>query len=193
MPGIVVDIGTGDGDFVYQMAKQHPDRLFIGLDPNHKAMIKPSAKALAKSAKGGLENVLFALASIEDLPVELNGQANQVFINFPWAGLLSGIVTADPVVWSNIHRICQPGAFVDILFGYQDSYESAEIQHRNLPKLDDAYLYQQLAPKLSKIGFNLVEQKPISGHDLKHYPTSWAKRLGHGRQRTFQYLRVQVK
>ncbi len=174
------------------MAKAHPDRLFVGIDPNHQGLEKLSARALAKPAKGGLGNILFVLARIEDLPVELNGQANQVFINFPWAGLLEGLVTANAIVWANIHRICQPGACIDILFGYQEGYESNHIKQRQLPKLDDAYIYGDLANQLQTLGFRLLEHKTLTGRQLTTYPTSWAKRLGHGREREFHCLRVEV-
>ena len=32
--GVVVDIGTGDGNFVYQAARENPTKFFIGIDAN---------------------------------------------------------------------------------------------------------------------------------------------------------------
>src|SRR5262249_24112350 len=107
--GIVLDIGTGDGNFTYRMARNHPNKLFIGIDPHHQALQKISAKSSHKPQKGGVPNALFILARGEELPKELDGLANQIFINFPWAGLLSGLITADLLIWNNLRRVCQPG------------------------------------------------------------------------------------
>src|SRR5438270_13523074 len=107
MPGIVVDIGAGDGSFSYQLAKENPDRLIIGIDPNHKQLEKISTKSLSKPDRGGIKNVLYVLARVEDLPHELDGLVNQIFINFPWAGLLKGLVLVEPYTWNSIQRACQ--------------------------------------------------------------------------------------
>ena len=37
---IVIDIGTGDGKFVYQSAKSNKSNFYIGIDPNQKALEK---------------------------------------------------------------------------------------------------------------------------------------------------------
>jgi 16S rRNA (adenine(1408)-N(1))-methyltransferase len=99
MPGIIVDIGTGDGEFVYKIAKENPDRFIIGIEPHHQGLEKISARVYKKPARGGLKNALFILSNIEEMPAELDGIANQVFINFPWAGLLKGLLLADAAAW----------------------------------------------------------------------------------------------
>ncbi len=101
MPGVVVDIGTGDGEFVYAIAKDNPDRFIIGIDPDYKGLEKSSTRIYKKAPKGGLDNALFVLGSIEALPEELNDIANQVFINFPWSGLLKGIVLVEDDTFPN--------------------------------------------------------------------------------------------
>ena len=32
--GVIIDIGTGDGRFVYQSARRNPNKFYIGIDPN---------------------------------------------------------------------------------------------------------------------------------------------------------------
>ena len=85
--GIIVDIGTGDGKFVYELAKEHPSRFIIGIDLSKENVRELSAKIYKKPSRGGLKNALFVLASAFDLPSELNNFVNQVFINFPWGRL----------------------------------------------------------------------------------------------------------
>src|SRR5215470_13310288 len=81
--GVIVDIGTGDGLFVCQSARQNPDRFYIGIDASPQALEKISEKICRKTAKGGLPNVLFVQATVEELPSELDGVADEVHIHFP--------------------------------------------------------------------------------------------------------------
>src|SRR5688572_23376552 len=113
MAGIIIDLGSGDGKFAYSLAKQYPSKLVIGLDPDYKAAAKLSLKANRKPAKGGLPNLIYGLGSLENLPSELNSKVNQMFINFPWAGLINKLLGADPEAWKAIKKICQSGAFID--------------------------------------------------------------------------------
>jgi 16S rRNA (adenine(1408)-N(1))-methyltransferase len=81
--GIVVDIETGDGRFVSVLARQNPRQFYIGIDANAKSLEKISMKATGKPSKGGLPNVLFVQAAVENLPEELNEIADEIHIHFP--------------------------------------------------------------------------------------------------------------
>src|SRR3989344_1793989 len=178
MPGIIVDIGTGDGSFTYEIAKSNPDRFVIGIDPNHNDLVETSRKIYKKPQKGGLPNALFVLASIEDLPDELNGLADQIFINFPWAGLLTGIVEVEDKTWNSIKRISKLGTIVDIILSY------GEGDKLSLPELD----IETMRGKLLEIGFELAESKKLGPEDLKNYPSTWAKKLSFGKDRDYYYF-----
>ncbi|KKT75492.1 MAG: 16S rRNA methylase [Microgenomates group bacterium GW2011_GWA2_44_7] len=175
MTGIILDIGTGDGEFVYQLAKANPDRFIIGIDPNQKNLEKTSARLYKKTAKGGLKNALYVLASIEDLPEELNGLANQIFINFPWGSLLGGITEPNEKIWKNLRRVSRPGAIIDILLPAEQMPISEEWRQR-----------------LVKGGFRVERHEQIDADHLKSYPSEWAKRLAFGRDRHFLHLRIIV-
>lgn len=193
MSGIIVDIGTGDGKFTYKIAKENPDRFVIGIDPSHKSLEKTSGKIYKKEVKGGLKNALFVLANIEDLPDELEGAANQVFINFPWGSLLKGIVLVEDKTWNNIKKICQKGAIIDIVLGYDVNYEQGKSRELDLPDLDLEYIEKKLIPKLSEKGFKTIERREIDKEDLKDYPSGWAKRLAYGREnRKIYFLRLKI-
>jgi 16S rRNA (adenine(1408)-N(1))-methyltransferase len=192
MPGVIVDIGTGDGEFVYSLARENPDRFIIGLDPHQQGLENTSARIYKKPEKGGLKNVLFVLGSIEAMPPELDGIANQVFINFPWAGLLKGLLLADAAVWNALKRICQPGAFVDVLFSYEIATDAAELQKADLPAIDEAYLKNTVGPRLNQMGFMMTTVNKVTAEDIKRYPSTWAKKLSFGRDREYYYLRVKT-
>lgn len=191
MPGIIVDIGTGDGEFVYKIAKENPDRFIIGIEPYHQGLEKISARVYKKPARGGLKNALFVLSSIEEMPAELDGIANQVFINFPWAGLLKGLLLADSAAWEPVKKICKNGAFIDILFGYEKDTEANEFKNLGLPAISIAYLRDNLAPKLAANGLRILKLKELDREDIQDYPSSWAKKLGYGRDRQYFYVRLQ--
>src|SRR5262245_40178432 len=96
--GVIIDLGTGDGSFVYQSARRHPDRFYIGIDAQSSALEKVSEKIHRKPAKGGAPNLLFIQAAAEELPSELDGVADEVHTHFPWGSLLRALALGDEVV-----------------------------------------------------------------------------------------------
>lgn len=184
MSGIIVDIGAGDGKFVHKLAKENPDRFIIGIDPAHKPLEKISLQLDKKFEKGGVKNAFFVLANVEDLPHELDGLVNQVFINFPWGSLLKAIVLVDEKIWQNIKRICQPGGIIDLIFSYHP-------KDSDLPEIDLDYIKNNMLPKLEGFGFEKQELRQLEASELKDYPSSWAKKLAHGDlDRRYYYLRL---
>jgi 16S rRNA (adenine(1408)-N(1))-methyltransferase len=75
---VIIDMGTGDGFFVYHSARRNPRKFYIGIDANPRPLEKVSEKVHRRAAKGGLPNVLFVQAAVEDLPLELDGVADEV-------------------------------------------------------------------------------------------------------------------
>lgn len=193
MSGIIIDIGTGDGKFVYELAKNNPDKFVIGIDASHAGLIEKSQKIYKKKSKGGLPNALFVLASVENLPAELEGIANQIFINFPWGSLLAGLVKVDEIIWGEIKKLCKAGTIIDIIFGYDSTQDAKEIKRLDLPDLNLDYIKHQMIPKLSEIGFTKKELREITNEDLKDYPSSWSKKLGFGKERQYYYMRLVTK
>jgi hypothetical protein len=103
--GVVIDIGTGDGRFVSAAARKNPAKFYIGIDANIKPLEKISMKATRNPAKGGLPNVLFIQAAIENLPEELDATADEIHIHFPWGSLLRAVISGDeekPPEWSKL-------------------------------------------------------------------------------------------
>ncbi|MFA4931086.1 MAG: methyltransferase domain-containing protein [Patescibacteria group bacterium] len=193
MTGIIVDIGTGDGQFTNELARKNPSHLVIGIDPNQKGMEKLSWKASKKKKKGGLANALFVLADVVNLPEELNGMANQVFINLPWGSLLSGLVNVDEKVWLAIKRICQPEAVVDIILGYDDYLDLKEVKKLGLPeKFNLIYIDQEMKSRLQELGFGHMQVNNLDIDRLRSFPSSWAKKLSYGRDRKFFHVRLKV-
>ena len=166
--GVIIDIGTGDGRFVYQSARQNPNKFYIGIDPNVRPLEKISEKIHRKPSKGGAPNVLFIQAAVEDLPPELDGVADEVHIHFPWGSLLRAVATGDVDVLCNVRRICAPGAMLEVVV--------------NDPIADQPIERYRLA------GFEVLEHGSVPAAQWSEFESTWARRLKQNENRSVVYL-----
>ncbi|MCI0697067.1 class I SAM-dependent methyltransferase [candidate division KSB1 bacterium] len=185
---MVIDIGTGDGLFVSLSARQNPDKFFIGIDANASALVKLSEKIHRKPAKGGLANVLFVQAAVEDLPCELNGVASEVHVNFPWGSLLRTVAAGDCDSLSNLRRICAPEAELKIFMSFDPVRDRFEIERLELPSISEMFLKTVLVPRYQAAGFNVLESGVLSASEWPEFRTSWAQRLRDNDRRSFIYI-----
>ncbi len=186
--GVIVDIGTGDGRFVYQSARENPKKFYLGIDPNVRPLEKISEKIYRKPAKGGAPNALFIQAAIEDLPAELNGVADEIHVHFPWGSLLRAVATPDLELLRNLRRICTPGAILEVVLGLDPERDQTEIQRLELVPLTLEYIDQALAPQYAAAGFELTERAIMPPSEWPEFNTSWAKRLQQNERRRITYL-----
>ena len=186
--GVIIDIGTGDGRFVYQSARQNPNKLYIGIDPNARPLEKIAEKIHRKPAKGGAPNVLFVQASVEDLPTELNGVADEVHVHFPWGSLLRAVATGDVAMLQNLRRICSPGALLEVVIGLDPARDQTEIDRLGLTSLSLEFIDKQLVPNYGAAGFEVIERGVLAASEWPEFNTSWAKRLQGNESRAITYL-----
>ncbi len=167
----MVDIGTGDGRFVLDYAKQHPDTLCIGIDASLDGLADASRRAARKPARGGVSNALFILCAAEQLPKELRGFADIVTINYPWGSLLKAVIEPRVDIMKKIARLAKPNASLRILLNESQQLPSAELVHV-VTAIKPACLEAGL--RITKSG--LVD-KPLAA-------TTWGQKLvkGSGRQ-----------
>lgn len=183
-----MDIGTGDGRFVYQSARANPAKLYIGIDANPKPLEKISMKATRKPAKGGADNVLFVQAAVENLPAELNHIADEVHVHFPWGSLLRGVATGDPQIVEGLRRIMVGGGLLEVVIGVDAERDRSEIERLGLPELSLDYLTSTLSPKYAAAGLVITEQNLLSSHEWPHLHSSWARRLSGNDSRRVVYF-----
>ena len=186
--GVVIDIGTGDGRFVSRQARENPNKFYIGIDANAKPLEKISMKATRKPSKGGLPNVLFVQAAVENLPEELNETADEIHIHFPWGSLLRAVLTGDESALQNLRRICAPGCLVEIVTGIDEERDQSEIERLELPTLSTDYLENVLILKYQAAGFEILEKGVLSAADWSKLETSWARKLRGSENRRVTYL-----
>jgi len=186
--GVIIDLGTGDGRFVYQSARQNPKKFYIGIDPNVRPLEKISEKIYRKPSKGGAPNVLFIQAAVEDLPAELDGVADELHVHFPWGSLLGAVAAGDVVVLQHLRRICAREALLEVVIGLDPVRDQAEIERLGVVPLSLEFIDQTLAPRYAAAGFQITERGIIAAADWPEFNTSWAKRLHQNEQRPLTYL-----
>lgn len=186
--GVIIDIGTGDGRFVYQSARQNPNKFYIGIDPNVRPLEKISEKIHRKPSKGGAPNVLFVQAAVEDLPPELDGVADEVHVHFPWGSLLRVFAAGDVDLLRIVRRICSTGAMLEVVLGLDPSRDRSEIERLELPELSLEFVDRVLVPRYASAGFEITERGIRPASEWPEFNTSWAKRLQGNEQRPIIYL-----
>ena len=186
--GIVIDIGTGDGRFVSAQAKANPNKFYIGIDANTKPLEKPSMKATRKSSKGGLPNALFVQASVEDLPEELNGVADEIHIHFPWGSLLRAVAIADESVLKALRRVAARECLVEIIIGLDPDRDRQEMERLGLSEFSSDYIFSKLIPRYEGAGFKAIGHGSLSPDEWGKVESSWAKRLQGNQHREVFFL-----
>ena len=190
---VSIDIGTGDGKRLYRVAQKNPDIFFIGIDPMKDNMAEISKKANRKPNKGGINNLLLVIGSVEHLPEELNQMADDITVYFPWGSLLECIVKPIEESMSNIAKIAKDAATFTFVTTYSSSYEGNEIDKRQLPEISKSYFEGVYAKLMAKLGLVVEEVTEMTSDDAKAIGTQWAKRLSSGRSRSYYQISGHVK
>lgn len=161
---IHIDLGTGDGRFVRQLAQANPAVFVIGVDA-----CRENLRAVSRVTRA---NELFVIANAECLPRELYGLAGQLSINFPWGSLLSGLLEAKPALMDGLCAISQPGALLDVRLNAAALAEAGYSFEQGAARVRDNLLWR---------GFGLRPPAALDARALRSYPSTWARRLAAGR------------
>jgi len=183
-----VDIGTGDGRFVYQSARRNPKKFYIGIDPSRKPLEKISEKIYRKPAKGGAANVLFIQAAVEDLPAELDGVADELHLHFPWGSLLRAMATAQVEILRCLRKVCCVGALLEVVMGLDPVRDRSELERLEIPELSLKHVDEVLRRAYLAAGFEITERGILPVSEWPEFNTSWAKRLQQSGNRPITYL-----
>jgi 16S rRNA (adenine(1408)-N(1))-methyltransferase len=161
---ILMDIGTGDGRFVQQMAATRPDAFVLGIDA-----CRENLRAASRKAPG---NALYVIANACALPGALHELATHITIHFPWGSLLVGLLTGHPALISGLVAVAQPDARIDVWLN------SSALGVAGWALEEGSHCIQQ---GLCNAGFHMKAPVAMSTDDLRRLPTTWAKRLAFGR------------
>ena len=159
---VVVDLGTGDGRWLYRLARAHPDWCCIGIDANADAMRESSRRAARKFARGGAPNAWFVLAAVVTLPEALFSIADEVHVQYPWGSLRQMLLASKEDGLDRVAQLGKHGA-------------TFQIKLNLLPQ--DPENYAHLSGVYARAGLE-VERLAL----LRVSPeTTWGRRIGQGR------------
>jgi len=185
---LTVDVGAGDGRWVYEEARRDVAGFYVAVDPDADALADYAYRAARKPARGGVENALFVVASLEQLPLEILGRAVLVRVNFPWAGLLRGLLRPDPQALEALISLAAPDASIEIVTGYDADHDRAALQGEDLPTLDAAYIESTLTPAYELAGITIERVQALSHEETLAIASTWGRRLVHGRPQRAVFL-----
>jgi len=161
---IILDLGTGDGRYARTLAERHPRWFMIGLDA--------CRENLREHSQAKLGNLLFVIASAQDLPRELDGVITHITINFPWGSLLQSLLAGDPKLISGLKSVSVARASLDLRLNGGALAEAGKTLEAGTDKI-----YYTLC----KAGWQLEHPVMMDASALKNFPSTWAKRLAFGR------------
>jgi hypothetical protein len=161
---INLDLGTGDGRYVRTFAEKHPNWFIIGVDS--------CRENLREHSQAKLQNMLFIIASAQELPKELNGLVSHIAINFPWGSLLASLLAADPKLMRGLKLVSRSRASLKLRLNGGALAEAG----KTLEAGTDRIYYNLL-----QAGWQLEHPALMDASALKKFPSTWAKRLTFGR------------
>ncbi len=183
-----VDLGTGDGRFVYEAALKDQSTLFIGVDPVEKQLREYSVKSVRKK----LSNVLFLTSSLENLPINLTEIADKVSVILPWGTLLGQIVNPSPEGVTKLTGLLKTGGELEIVLGYSPELEPSESDRLDLPNLSQEYVENVVVKAFETLsgGMELNTLELFPKEKLTDIGSNWAKKLAFGRPRQIYRLKL---
>jgi hypothetical protein len=168
---ILLDIGTGDGRYVRDVARTYPTGFAIGVDA--------CRENLRDTSRAAPRNALYVIAEAQALPAELHGLATRITINFPWGSLLSGLLDSAAPLLDSLVASARQGAVLEIRL---NSGALAEVGW----SLEAGG--EQARRVLHERGFAVGPAIVLDAPALRACPTTWAKRLAFGRDPRALYL-----
>jgi hypothetical protein len=171
---IALDLGTGDGRYARTLAESKTNWFIIGVDP--------CRENLREHSRARLPNLLFVIASAQELPHELEGLISHITINFPWGSLLEGLLVSDSSLMRGLKSISCPKASLDLRL---NSGALAEAGKTLVAGTDTIYF------NLRATGWQLKQPVMMDAGALKQFPSTWAKRLAFGRDPRAMILSAQ--
>lgn len=161
---VVLDLGTGDGRYVHYLAERNPGWFIIGVDA--------CRENLHEHSRAKLPNALFVIANAQNLPCELSGRVSHITINFPWGSLLESLLQGDMNVIHGLDSISRPDTTLNLHLNGGALAEAGS----NLEAGTEA-----IRSNLLEAGWQLDGPVQLGAPSLRGFPTTWARRLAHGR------------
>ncbi len=179
---VAMDVGTGQGKFVLDLAKDFPDKLVIGVDAVAENMAKSARAAGASVKKGGLPNALFVRAAAERLPGPFEGSVDELTVQYPWGSLMR--IVSEPSLdhLRLLRAVCKPGASLSVLLNYSVFEDRPYLERLGMGDIEDPAESETLPETYAAAGFRMTHRELIHGDPPVR--TAWGRHLVRGSARS---------
>ena len=179
---VLIDVGTGQGMFILDTAREQPDWLCIGIDAAADNMVKAARTASASPKKGGLDNALFVRGAAEKLPGPFENLADTLTVQYPW-GSLMGIVSApDPAGLAALRAVSKDQARLSVLLNYSVFEDREYLERLGFGDVIDPAESEALIPTYAAAGFKVTQREIFHGDPPVR--TAWGRHLVRGSARS---------
>lgn len=161
----------------------------MGVDAHAAGMREVSGKAF----RSGLANLFYVRAAVEELPRELAGVADRVTVVLPWGSLLAAVARPSVVVLRGVRTLCRPAARLEVVLGHDAARDRTELERLGVPARPLERLGCDLGPDYASAGFTITKARPLGPDQLSRWPSSWARRLAHGSDRSFALIEARAE
>jgi 16S rRNA (adenine(1408)-N(1))-methyltransferase len=134
-------------------------------------------------------NALYVQGAVEQLPAELCGIADAVYVTLPWGSLMRGIILGDAAVLRAMGSLARPNAEIRVVLNTRIFEEPVPIDARDLPEVTPEYV-RSLAPSFAAAGLAIEEARTMPADEVAVLETTWAKRLSHRQPPPSVYVRL---
>jgi hypothetical protein len=124
--------------------------------------------------------MLFVIASAQNLPQEFNGLISHVTVNFPWGSLLESLLAGDPALIDGLSSLARNNACINIHLNGGALAEAGTTLETGAETIYES---------MSRYGWKLMNPCLMDNRELQTFPSTWAKRLAHGRDPRAMVLR----
>jgi len=119
--------------------------------------------------------------------------ADLVCVNFPWGGLLRGLLQPETAVLRALASLAKPGGRFQLVLAYDPQRDSGAFTGEPLPVPDETYIDPALVPAYGAAGLAVEERRRLSREEALAIPSTWGRRLLHARPRDVFLLRGSVR
>jgi 16S rRNA (adenine(1408)-N(1))-methyltransferase len=152
-------------------------------------LVKTSASAARKVAKGGVANALFVQGAAEALPAALRG-ASEIHVLMPWGSLLRGVLAGDSAVLGQLRSVAAPSAELLVTLNLH-AWRPPVPEVGASPEPTVADVAGRLGATYAAAGWALTGAEYLDDDAIASLATSWSRRLNSSRA-TFDVLALRA-
>ena len=186
---VVIDLGAGDGRYVYDSARHDPSRFYVAVEPRRRRPqpstptgppASPPAVASRTSPSSSRPSSSYRRSCL--------GIAQIVRVNFPWGSLLRALLGPDAAMLRSLASLATPGGRFEIVFSYHPDHDTSAFAGVSLPLLDESHISNVLVPAYHLAGLDVTEQRRLTQDEALEIPSTWGRRLLHARPRDVYFV-----